>query len=98
MRISDWSSDVCSSDPSPPAWNDLPSVAGPAARPGSSAHIALSGSLSSSSAAAFRQMLKASERQPKLHFDFAKLEGVDAEGCQLQIGRASGRERVCQDV
>ena len=70
---------------SPPAWNDLPGVAGPSSRPGGSAHIALSGSLSSSSAAAFAQMIKASERHPKLHLDFSKLEGADAEGCQLLL-------------
>src|SRR5690606_16824444 len=69
---------------SPPAWNDLPGVS-TANRPGGSAHIALSGSLSSASKAAFGQMLKASERHPKLHLDFAKLEGADAEGCQLLL-------------
>lgn len=82
---------------SPPAWNDLPS-AGPATRPGGSAHIALSGSLSAASKGAFAQMLKASERHPKLHLDFAKLEGVDAEGCQLLLDTLSALRKAKKEV
>lgn len=82
---------------SPPAWNDLPSAT-TANRPGGSAHIALSGSLSSASKAAFGQMLKASERHPKLHLDFAKLEGADAEGCQLLLDTLATLRKAKKEV
>ncbi len=83
---------------SPPAWNDLPGVSGSGLRSGGSAHIALSGSLSASSAAAFGQMIKASERHPKLHLDFAKLEGVDAEGCQLLLNTLQKLRKANKEV
>jgi len=82
---------------SPPAWTELPS-AGPATRPGGSAHIALSGTLSKASKAAFAQMLKASERHPKLHLDFAKLEGLDAEGCQLLLDTLNALRKAKKEV
>jgi len=82
---------------SPPAWADLPGASGPAKR-GASAHVALSGSLSSSSKAAFEQMLKASERHPKLHLDFAKLEGVDAEGCKLLLDTLQKLRKAKKEV
>ena len=83
---------------SPPAWNELPSAAGSGSRPGGSAHIALSGSLGSSSAAAFGQMIKASERHPKLHLDFSKLEGADAEGCQLLLDTLQKLRKAKKEV
>lgn len=70
---------------SPPAWVDAPDEGEGPSAPGGSAHIALSGSLSAGSAGAIEQMLKAAERHPKLHLDFSRLEGADADGCNLLL-------------
>lgn len=83
---------------SPPAWIDLPEPAGVATRPGGSAHIALSGSLGANSAAAFTKMMKAAERHPKLHLDFARLEGADAEGCALLLDTFRALRKAKKEV
>jgi len=71
---------------SPPPWVDAPTVAAranPAMRTGGLAHVALSGVLGAQSAAAFDQLKKAAERQPKLRLDFAKLQSIEPAGCTL---------------
>jgi anti-anti-sigma regulatory factor len=70
---------------SPPAWTDAPKAekAPSVMRTGGAAHVALSGTLSAASANALEQLRKMAEKQPKLRVDFAKLQGVDEEGCRL---------------
>ena len=52
-------------------------------RTGGAAQVALSGTLSAASASALEQLRKMADRQPKLRVDFAKLQGVDDDGCRL---------------
>ncbi len=70
---------------SPPAWTDAPKVekAPSALRTGGAAHVALSGTLSAASANALEQLRKMADKQSKLRVDFAKLQGVDDDGCRL---------------
>jgi anti-anti-sigma regulatory factor len=71
---------------SPPTWIDAPTAAvrqNPNLRTGGLAAIAVTGVLGAASAAAFDQLKKAAERQPKLRLDFAKLQGVEPAGCTL---------------
>jgi anti-anti-sigma regulatory factor len=70
---------------SPPVWTDAPKAekAPAAMRTGGAAHVALSGTLSAASANALEQLRKMAEKQSKLRVDFAKLQGVDEEGCRL---------------
>jgi anti-anti-sigma regulatory factor len=71
---------------SPPVWVDAPTAAvrqNPNLRTGGLAAISLTGVLGAASAAAFEQLKKAAERQPKLRLDFAKLQGVEPAGCTL---------------
>lgn len=83
---------------SPPAWVELAGGSSGATRPGGSAHIALSGSLGAGSASAFTQMMKAAERHPKLHLDFARLEGADAEGCRLLLDTFKALRKAKKEV
>lgn len=70
---------------SPPVWTDAPKTekAPSVLRAGGGAHVALSGTLSAASANALEQLRKMADRQPKLRVDFAKLQGVDDDGCRL---------------
>jgi anti-anti-sigma regulatory factor len=70
---------------SPPIWTDAPKAdkAPSAMRTGGGAHVALSGTLSAASANALEQLRKMAEKQSKLRVDFAKLQGVDEDGCRL---------------
>ncbi len=71
---------------SPPTWVDAPTAAvrqNPNLRTGGLAAIAVTGVLGAASAAAFDQLKKAAERQPKLRLDLAKLQGVEPAGCAL---------------
>lgn len=70
---------------SPPVWTEAPKAekAPSVMRTGGAAHVALSGTLSASSANALEQLRKMADKQPKLRVDFAKLQGVDEDGCRL---------------
>jgi anti-anti-sigma regulatory factor len=70
---------------SPPVWTDAPKAekAPSVMRTGGAAHVALSGTLSAGSANALEQLRKMADKQPKLRVDFAKLQGVDEDGCRL---------------
>jgi anti-anti-sigma regulatory factor len=70
---------------SPPVWTDAPKAekSPVAARAGNPANVTLSGTHSAASANALEQLRKVADRQPKLRIDFAKLQGVDEEGCRL---------------
>jgi len=70
---------------SPPVWTEAPKAerAPSVMRTGGAAHVALSGTLSAASANALEQLRKMAEKQPKLRVDFAKLQGVDEDGCRL---------------
>src|SRR3546814_2532290 len=82
MRISDWSSDVCSSDLRPPASRTGTAAA---ARPAG-------GDPAAPRAAARRRLLLRLRRGDRFELRRAP------RGALLQIGRASCRERVCQYV
>src|SRR3546814_7368651 len=85
MRISDWSSDVCSSDLALPAENPLGDAVADIDAVGVERHLA--GPL---------QRLQALDRSGHFH---AVVGGKRrATGEFKQIGRASCRERVCQYV
>src|SRR3546814_13307994 len=86
MRISDWSSDVCSSD--------LRGVAGPAAGERDDQVVALDPEMGEDDDGA-------QERGPQLRDDDATVElerrgAVDLRGAEN--GRAQGRERECEEV
>jgi anti-anti-sigma regulatory factor len=84
---------------SSPAWSDAIAAAAQAgARTTASAQIALSGSLSAASKGAFEQLRKGSERQSKLRIDFSRLEGVDAEGCELLRATLKMLQRASKEV
>lgn len=85
---------------SPPAWTDAPPALAPggAMRPGGAAHVALSGVLGASSAAAIEQLRKAAERQNKLRVDFAKLQGIEAEGCKLLLDALRGLRKAKKEI
>lgn len=70
---------------SAPAWTDAPKPekAPAVMRTGGAAHVGLSGTLSAASANALEQLRKMADKQPKLRVDFAKLQGVDDDGCRL---------------
>jgi len=70
---------------SPPVWTEAPKAekAPSVMRTGGAAHVALSGTLSAASANALEQLRKMADKQPKLRVDFAKLQGVDEDGCRL---------------
>lgn len=70
---------------SAPAWTDAPKPekAPAVMRTGGAAHVALSGTLSAASANALEQLRKMADKQPKLRVDFAKLQGIDDDGCRL---------------
>lgn len=70
---------------SPPVWTDAPKTekAPSAMRTGGGANVVLSGTLSAASANALEQLRKMAEKQTKLRVDFAKLQGVDDDGCRL---------------
>src|SRR3546814_14394327 len=94
MRISDWSSDVCSSDLAPAAlgFRLAIEVAGVLHRPRldvGDAGVAL---------VAQRGRLKLDPDVRRLLHDDALLPQRLLEGVEDEIGRASGRERVCQYV
>src|SRR3546814_15467471 len=83
MRISDWSSDVCSSDllPRPPGWRDVARHFFTFAAVSLDRFLWLTG--------ASRTLHVASFRPPEV------LAAQDRGGClMLEIGRASGRESV----
>jgi len=85
---------------SPPVWTDAPKAdkAPSAMRTGGAAHVALSGTLSAASANALEQLRKMAERQPKLRIDFAKLQGVDADGCQLLLEALKALKKSKKEV
>jgi len=86
---------------SAPAWVDAPTAAvrqNPNLRTGGLAAISLSGVLGAASAAAFEQLKKAAERQPKLRLDFAKLQGVEPAGCTLLRDALRGFKAAKKDV
>src|SRR3546814_20150366 len=85
MRISDWSSDVCSSDLSEGLHRGDVEVDRPATNPVSV------GVADDDPTVARQEWPEEDERGPHLHRRLARDE-------QPQIGRASGRERVCQYV
>jgi anti-anti-sigma regulatory factor len=70
---------------SAPAWTDAPKAekAPAVMRTGGAAHVALSGTLSAASANALEQLRKMADKQSKLRVDFAKLQGIDDDGCRL---------------
>ena len=86
---------------SPPVWVDTPTAVvrqNPNLRTGGLAAISLSGVLGAASAAAFDQLKKAAERQPKLRLDFAKLQGVEPAGCTLLRDALRGFKTAKKDV
>src|SRR3546814_3422097 len=87
MRISDWSSDVCSSD--------LSGAGGLLSHPASSSTLPESAAASMALTAAFLRMGIAIPFSPWGPFTWTL--GPRGSTC-LQIGRASCRERVCQYV
>src|SRR3546814_11768582 len=133
MRISDWSSDVCSSDlsSSPSATRELPVTASsgiptehhtPPVRRQKSVVVVNTGDGKGKSSSAFGVVMRGVARdwqvavvqflksgawqvgeekvcRERLGVDwFAVGEGFTWESDDLTIGRASCRERVCQDV
>lgn len=72
---------------SPPVWADAPPAPtqNPSLRTGGAATVSLTGTLGAQSATALEQLRKASERQPKLRLDFAKLQGIEPAGCKLLL-------------
>jgi anti-anti-sigma regulatory factor len=86
---------------SPPVWVDAPTAAvrsNPNLRTGGLAAISLTGVLGAASAAAFDQLKKAAEKQPKLRLDFAKLQGVEPAGCTLLRDALRGFKAAKKDV
>src|SRR3546814_14490743 len=86
MRISDWSSDVCSSDLTDASLKSL--VSGVCA---AVAAVAL-GQIAPAQAAGWP------ERPVQVIVPWSAGGGTDATGRIIEIGRASCRERVCQYV
>src|SRR3546814_14443574 len=92
MRISDWSSDVCSSDlhPNAPAQQQAPHVQ--RAAPPTPTSLRTGPDVTVAEAAG-RLVLAWQEASEHGNEAKTRIERADAE----KIGRASGRERVCQD-
>src|SRR3546814_13690250 len=89
MRISDWSSDVCSSDLADPPGHVLRNIGG----------VPGEGIGAVGDDAAVRQVRKAdAERHRRPTVDRGEQHQCDTPGDQQQIGRASCRERVCKYV
>src|SRR3546814_996571 len=97
MRISDWSSDVCSSDlidASTPQLNSLLGVVGSLLGNGVRDSVLLADQPLYTVPAGGAVIAGV----PMLHVNIAGLTGAEQATCTTnQIGRASGRERVCQD-
>src|SRR3546814_5302129 len=95
MRISDWSSDVCSSDLSPSV--SPPGCHLPMASPQGGIQAATGPPRSTQSRFRFLQ-LPAPASPAMLHR--TRREGLEGKFCStdVEIGRASCRERVCQYV
>src|SRR3546814_1895150 len=89
MRISDWSSDVCSSD-LPDAWRNFGDLLAPIFR---NPVTALKAEIATLEAAA-KDALQAYAAEQ----DGRLAAATPAEVLCLEIGRASCRERVCQYV
>ncbi|MCZ7565554.1 MAG: hypothetical protein M5U08_18655 [Burkholderiales bacterium] len=85
---------------SPPVWTEARKAekAQSVMRTGGAAQIALSGTLSAASANVLEQMRKVAERQPKLRVDFARLQGVDADGCRLLLEALKALKKARKDV
>ncbi|MCC6610976.1 MAG: hypothetical protein IT515_15045 [Burkholderiales bacterium] len=85
---------------SPPAWTEAPKAdkAPSALRTGGAAHVSLSGTLSAASANALEQLRKMAERQSKLRVDFAKLQGLDADGCRLLLDALKALKKAKKEV
>src|SRR3546814_1004854 len=100
MRISDWSSDVCSSDLQNAA--ELERIAGRPVQLGGSAdavrtdvaRATAGGRIALRAIIARRQRIVEVARRA----GGARAAADRAEAAALEIGRASGRERVCQYV
>src|SRR3546814_11283248 len=108
MRISDWSSDVCSSDLPP---SIRPGTDAGAGSPVSSRLAFSQGSCVTASTLAFvfpgqgsqslAMLAELSELHPLVREAFVEASdgaGVDLWALSPEIGRASGRERGCQSV
>src|SRR3546814_2738046 len=85
MRISDWSSDVCSSD--------LAEVVGPLDEPEVEEKVALG-----APPELVGRSLEKTGQRPRRHplGDLGRNAVAPGQGDRLEIGRASCRERVCQ--
>ena len=86
---------------SPPVWVDAPTAAvrqNPNLRTGGLAAVSMTGVLGAASAAAFEQLKKAAERQPKLRLDFAKLQGIEPAGCTLLRDALRGFKAAKKDI
>src|SRR3546814_9162227 len=88
MRISDWSSDVCSSDLVDPVAQELVTAEPEVARVGDDR--------------VEDSLRRATDRVPRRGHAHDRVHGggalVGREAALHEIGRASGRERVCQYV
>jgi anti-anti-sigma regulatory factor len=69
----------------PPAWLDLDSGADTSLETGGAAYVALSGTLSSTSASAFKKLLTIAESNPVVRLGLLKVTDADNEGCSLLL-------------
>src|SRR3546814_11078719 len=102
MRISDWSSDVCSSDLDAPVYGALGRL-GPGGTPRPAAVVPRAGQLDldpaghgTSSKGGWTNRARAGARRGATTVPAAS--PTDPAVPRWEIGRASGRERVCQYV
>src|SRR3546814_20298230 len=100
MRISDWSSDVCSSDLVPHAGSIGVAPTLPLPIPHSSPSGLTRGSRAGDEAVALDARVKPelSRLRYSMHLTASGDSGCQARGPCAEIGRASCRERVCQYV